>query len=144
LKVESGVSREIQTKNIEQIRNTSIIAWKRFEFDNWQLIKALKFTAPSMVKYQEGITSSVIEKIESDIKLLDMYEKQAMLGIITKPELISKVLNITVEQAKDKIKELQKERMQDAENIDNNSDVNIDTSDNNDNVNDDDNDDMSE
>jgi hypothetical protein len=62
----------------------------------------------SMVKYQEGITSSVIEKIESDIKLLDMYEKQAMLGIITKPELISKVLNITVEQAKDKIKELQK------------------------------------
>jgi len=144
LKVESGISREIQTKNIEQIRNTNIIAWKRFEFDNWQLIKALKFTAPTLVKYQEGITSSAIEKIESDIKLLDMYEKQAMLGIITKPELISKVLNITVEQAKDKIKELQKERMQDAGNIDNNSDVNIDTSDNNDNVNDDDNDDMSE
>lgn len=138
LKVESGISREIQMKNIEQIRNVNIVTWERFEFDNWQVITSLGFQAPEKVKYQEGITSSLIEKVEKDMKLLEMFEKQFNLGIITKKELIANVLGITIEQANDKILEIQKERMDDVEDFDNNSDVNIDTNDNNDDVNDND------
>lgn len=137
LKVESGISREIQMKNIEQIRNVNIVTWKRFEFENWQTIKSLGFTAPEKVKYQEGITSSIIEKIEKDIKLFDYYEKQYISNIISKAEFTSNVLGITIEQAEEKILKLQKERMNDVETIVNNSDVNTDTNDNNDNVNDD-------
>lgn len=151
-KVESGYSRRLQMQNIESVRNSNIIYWKDFERRNWEVISALGFDVPSEVIYEQFNLLDKVEEADYKQKTFDLYEKMYQTGAISKSEFIalvrkfSDVDKVTPEmltEADNIILKLQKERMQDAENIDNNSDVNIDTSDN-DNVNDDDNDDMSE
>lgn len=121
VKVESGISRELQMKNIEQIRNMNIPIWENFEHKNFELIASIKnkggsqaFQVPTSVTYQKNITSSEAENLERQIKEYDLNQKKYIDGVITKVELIMRSEKISEEDAEKKINEVQKEREENA------------------------------
>ena len=143
-KVESGYSRRLQMQNIESVRESNIIYWIDFERRNWEVISELGFEVPSEVIYEQFNLLDKVEEADYKQKTFDLYEKMYQTGAISKSEFIalvrkfSDVDKVTPEmltEADNIILKLQKERMNDVENIVDNSDVNIDTNDNNDNVN---------
>lgn len=120
VKIESGISRELQMKNIEQIRNMNIPIWENFEYENFEVISSIKneggsqaFQVPSSVEYQKNITSSETENLERQIKEYDLNQKKYQDRVITKVELIMRSENITEEEAMKKVKSEQQNRTDD-------------------------------
>jgi len=139
LKVESGVSRAIQMKNIEQIRNSNIVLWKKFEQNNFKVLQNLRVQTPSQVFYQKNIIMSEMDVVDIEIKKYDLLERKYQGGVITKVELIMRSEDMSEQDAIHRITKAQKER-EESEEIENNemtNDVQDENENNNTDVNDD-------